>query len=280
MRGLRAFTLIELLVVIAIIALLIALLLPSLGLAKESARRVQCAANTQAIGVLTHTMSIDNNYRYRLSHRQLYQEQDIFAAKYEDLTGTYHQQTDHIHWLNRFLFIDFMTYGSDLATFKCPSRTKEFIYGEASNPSGGTGTDVRDVKNSRFQRIRTTFYIMAGRNQNLVNTALGYPDNLWISPMSGDDASDLPLAACVLEQYTSNPYPRASYPHGPRGYFETSPHTPPEDTPSQGGNVTANDGSTQFVPTDQMTGFSAVTSGVDGNRHIGFWPDVDSYNNP
>jgi prepilin-type N-terminal cleavage/methylation domain-containing protein len=62
MRRKRAFTLVELLVVIGIIALLIAILLPSLNKAREQAKRVACLSNM----------------------RELYQCMRIYAAENKD----------------------------------------------------------------------------------------------------------------------------------------------------------------------------------------------------
>lgn len=56
----RAFTLVELLVVISIIALLIALLLPALAMARQSGLSIQCEANLRSLGQLTNEYAASN----------------------------------------------------------------------------------------------------------------------------------------------------------------------------------------------------------------------------
>jgi prepilin-type N-terminal cleavage/methylation domain-containing protein len=60
----RGMTKIEVLVVIALIAVLAAMLLPALAMAKRKSSRVGCSSNLKQIGLSFKTWSLDNNDKY------------------------------------------------------------------------------------------------------------------------------------------------------------------------------------------------------------------------
>ena len=60
----KGFTLVELLVVISIIALLLSILMPSLGKAKEQAKKVVCGTNLRQQGVTLAAYAPDYQNKY------------------------------------------------------------------------------------------------------------------------------------------------------------------------------------------------------------------------
>lgn len=118
-----AFTLIELLVVISIIALLIAILLPSLEQARSMARQVNCLSNIKQLGIASKTYAADQEDRLPfqwvgLSTSPVYQ--------------FYHSKENLATYLN----LDAATSASH--PLRCPEVTDWGSYAPYHGASGGT----------------------------------------------------------------------------------------------------------------------------------------------
>jgi prepilin-type N-terminal cleavage/methylation domain-containing protein len=103
----RAFTLIELLVVIALLALLLALLVPSLAKCKEQTRRVVCASNQRQIvlGIVLYAG-----------------DHDGYLANYTMAVGPNAHNVD-----KRYVEMMENQYSVNQKFFFCPSTTRENI---------------------------------------------------------------------------------------------------------------------------------------------------------
>ena len=71
MKPNKGFTLIELLVVIAIIAVLMGILLPTLGKARAQARSVACQSNLKQWGAIFNMYSEDNERKMITSYYKI-----------------------------------------------------------------------------------------------------------------------------------------------------------------------------------------------------------------
>ena len=119
----RAFTLVELLVVVGIIAVLLALLLPSLARARENARRVQCASHLRQLATAFFMYANENRQAYPVASAPQRGPRQAAAADPYD-------PAEWIHWQPRrdprqSAIIRFLDAGALPDLFRCPSDDPE-----------------------------------------------------------------------------------------------------------------------------------------------------------
>ncbi len=185
----KAFTLIELLVVIAIIAVLMAILLPALHLAREQARRVVCANQLKQIGISLHIYGSDYNNKLPRNG----------AGNW--LWDIAYSTTDFI-----------IATGGDRHTFYCPSDPSKrpdmaILWQFSQNvPLNSRIGDVPEPASGRDNQFRVTSYFwMIDTARGRSYHPQGTPAKDWVTKLDCPQAAATDLVTDATLSTSSDP---------------------------------------------------------------------------
>lgn len=191
MQARRAFTMVELLVVIAMIGILIALLVPAVQAARESARRIHCANNFKQVGLAL------------LAHASSNDDQLPPLMQKTDLVHSYRPRGEvlrmRVSW--RYAILPYLEESRMHDVFSASDLELDFLNHSPSSVERPATVAVYQCPSSPGDsRVLSRMTVRNPRTKNIVYDGVSYRDNIslysvrffGVGPSDGADE----LAAC------------------------------------------------------------------------------------
>jgi prepilin-type processing-associated H-X9-DG protein/prepilin-type N-terminal cleavage/methylation domain-containing protein len=173
------FTLVELLVVIGIIAVLIAILMPALAAARESAQSVRCLSNQRQLGLGLVMFTQDHKG---------YLPKPWFNDGPKEGQGGWHYQYPMYGWT--YLLMKYVT--GVKAVFRCPADTSDNLYDtwndtmpnlpdrpDADNIPDSYRFNSSDLPNGPFDAIKFSQLVHPEASIVVAEAQVGIDNNGW-----------------------------------------------------------------------------------------------------
>ncbi len=151
----RAFSLVEILIVIAVVAVLLSLLLPSISMARELARRTRCQANLRTLIISSIAMSNDNKGVVPYGAYGTGSQCSFYGPTRKDLYDDYGASNPLLWWCPSGIYRD---EPDKWLYYKLP----KWYMDETFNPSGLSWSNL-SVQNNNRDRTGYAYFVGPGR---------------------------------------------------------------------------------------------------------------------